>query len=155
MQYDEKYFKDLLKSKGLKLTTQRKVILEVFENQPNEHFTAEEIYELVRVRCPEIGLATVYRTIQLFSELRLIDKLNLDDGFVRYEIGKNDMEGHHHHHIICLKCGKVDMFEDDLLDNLENRIYEQMGFQVTDHEVKLYGYCNDCLRETGEKHNKI
>jgi Fur family ferric uptake transcriptional regulator len=149
----EEKLKELLKSRGLKMTSQREMILEVFESQPNKHFTAEEIYELVRVKCPEIGLATVYRTIQLFSELRLIDRLNLDDGFVRYEIGKQDTKGHHHHHIICLKCGKVDMFEDDLLDNLENRIYEQMGFQVTDHEVKLYGYCKDCVRKTGMKHN--
>ena len=150
MQFEEGYLKDLLKNRGLKMTNQRREILAVFENQPNRHFTAEEIYELVRVNCPEIGLATVYRTIQLFSELRLIDRLNLDDGYVRYEIGKNNMGGHHHHHIICLNCGKVDMVEDDLLDNLENRIYEQMGFQVTDHEVKLYGYCKDCLNKTGK-----
>lgn len=153
MQEEKEYFRELLKSRGLKMTNQRRIILEAFEEQPNEHFTAEEIYELVKVKCPEIGLATVYRTIQLFSELRLIDRLNLDDGFVRYEIGKKDVKGHHHHHIICLNCGKVDMFEDDLLDNLENRIYEQMGFQVTDHEVKLYGYCKDCMNKTGMKHN--
>lgn len=155
MRKEKEYFKELLKSRGLKMTNQRWTILEVFENQPNEHFTAEEIYELVKVKCPEIGLATVYRTIQLFSELRLIDRLNLDDGYVRYEIGKKDEKGHHHHHIICLNCGKVDMFEDDLLDNLENRIFEQMGFQVTDHEVKLYGYCKDCMSKTGKEHNKI
>ncbi|MDO4554799.1 MAG: Fur family transcriptional regulator [Lachnospiraceae bacterium] len=155
MQNQREHFKELLRSRGLKMTHQREKILGVFESRPNEHFTAEEIYELVRVECPEIGLATVYRTIQLFSELRLIDRLNLDDGYTRYEIGKKDVEGHHHHHIICLNCGKVDMFEDDLLDNLENRIYEQMGFHVTDHEVKLYGYCKDCMDKAGEKHNKI
>lgn len=139
-------FKKLLKANGLKVTTQRIVILEVLEDRPNEHLTAEEIYECVKEKYPEIGLATVYRTIQLLSELNLIDKLNLDDGFVRYEIGKQGNGGpsHHHHHLICLSCGKVLTFQDDLLEGLEQKIQTTMKFQVEDHEVKFYGYCEEC-----------
>lgn len=147
MSVDRERFKAILKEKGLKVTTQRILILEVLSQSPDRHLTAEEIYELVKGDYPEIGLATVYRTIQLLLELGLIDKINLDDGYVRYEIGKmgEDDSKHHHHHLICLECGNVSSFEDDLLDRLEERIKETISFKVTDHEVKLYGYCKNCL----------
>lgn len=147
MSVDKDRFKEILKQKGLKVTNQRVRVLEVLSNSPDKHLTAEEIYELIKVDYPEIGLATVYRTIQLLLELNLIDHINLDDGFVRYEIGNMDENPtkHHHHHLICLTCGKVFSFEDDLLDELEKRIMDNVSFKVLDHEVKLYGKCKDCL----------
>lgn len=146
MAVGEEQFKRLIKDKGLKVTRQRLLVLETLAGCPDNHLTAEEIYELVKVDYPEIGLATVYRTIQLLLELHLIDRINLDDGFVRYEIGKTyaDEQKHHHHHLICRKCGKVISFEDDLLDGLEQKIYETTGFKVMDHEVKFYGCCVEC-----------
>lgn len=149
----QEQFKSMLKQNGLKVTTQRIAILEVLSSRPDEHLTAEEIYDCVKNKYPEIGLATVYRTIQVLSDLNLIDKLNLDDGFVRYEIGKKEEGhcGHHHHHLICLDCGRVFTFEDDLLEALEQRIEETMDFQVLDHEVKLYGRCNTCKKNKKDK----
>lgn len=142
-------FKTLLKENGLKVTSQRIAILEALESRPDHHLTAEEIYECVRVDNPEIGLATVYRTIQLLAELGLIDKLNLGDGFIRYEIGDGGQNaGHHHHHLICLKCNEVLTFEGDFMEDLEERIQSAMEFQVVDHEVKLYGYCKDCRKQS-------
>lgn len=146
-------FKKLLRENKLKVTSQRIMILEVLEKRPDKHLTVEEIYELVKKENPDIGLATVYRTIQLLSDLELIDKLNLDDGQIRYEIGKKlsgeDEESsiHRHHHLICLSCNKILSFEGDLLDNLEHTIEETMGFEVVDHDVKLYGYCSECAEE--------
>ena len=109
MPNNQEQFKDLLRTNGLKITNQRIGILEVLSNRPGEHLTAEEIYDYVKLEYPDIGLATVYRTIQLLSELDLIDKLNLDDGYVRYEIGNKAKEEscHHHHHLICLSCGRL------------------------------------------------
>lgn len=146
MPENQEQFKNLLKKNGLKVTSQRIAILEVLNNRPGKHLTAEEIYDFVKIKYPEIGLATVYRTIQLLSELNLIDKLNLDDGYVRYEIGRKDQEetGHHHHHLICLDCGNIYAFQDDLLEALEERINKTLGFLVDDHEVKLYGHCKNC-----------
>lgn len=147
MPENQEQFKSLLKQNGLKVTTQRVAILEVLNSRPGKHLTAEEIYDYVKKKYPEIGIATVYRTIQVLSELGLIDKLNLDDGYVRYEICKRSKETafqHHHHHLICLNCGNIAAFQDDLLDELENRIMETMGFEVVDHEVKLYGRCKKC-----------
>ena len=155
MPNNHKQFKDLLRTNGLKVTNQRIAILEVLNNRPGEHLTAEEIYDHVRMEYPDIGLATVYRTIQLLSELNLIDKLNLDDGYVRYEIGVKSQEDncHHHHHLICLDCGNIYAFQDDLLENLEERINETLGFEVVDHEVKLYGHCKVCIAQEEMKSN--
>ena len=146
MALDEEKIKGILKEKGLKVTRQRLVVLNALASKPDSHLTAEEIYDLVKTDSPEIGLATVYRTIQLFMELHLIDRINLDDGFVRYEIGDmgTKKNSHHHHHLICLSCGMVMSVEDDLLDELEAEIARTTGFKVTDHEVKLYGYCKEC-----------
>lgn len=146
MAVDREGFKTLLKNKGLKITNQRLLVLEALSACPDRHLTAEEIYEIVKTDCPEIGLATVYRTIQLLFELHLIDRINLDDGFVRYEIGtaKESESKHHHHHLICQKCGSIVSFEDDLLEELEDKILNTTGFWVINHEVKLYGYCKKC-----------
>ena len=142
------HFAELLKKKGLKMTTQRALILETLSGCPDQHLTAEEIYELVSKKQPEIGIATVYRTLKLLTELHLIDTLDLDDGYVRYELAEDsDSAGHHHHHhLICLNCGKVLEFREDLMDILERRITNTTGFEITDHEVKMYGYCKDCKK---------
>ncbi len=137
-------FKSLLKSKGLKVTGQRLAVLKILQERVDEHLTAEEIFALVRAEHPDIGLATVYRTILLLSDMGLIDKLSLDDGFIRYEIGRSSASGHRHHHLICLVCGKVFSFEKDFMEPLENEIAKLTGFQVVNHEVKLFGYCRDC-----------
>ena len=146
MAVDRGQFKQLLKENGLKVTKQRLVVLEAIAACPEEYLTAEEIFALVKVDIPDIGLATVYRTIQLLSELHLIDKVNFDDGYVRYEIGNTAEQGqrHHHHHLICMKCGKVISFQEDLLEALEGKITQTTGFLVVNHEVKLYGYCEKC-----------
>ncbi len=143
---EQVHFKTILKEKGLKVTTQRIAILEILADRPNEHFTAEEIYELIKCKKSDVGMATVYRTIQLLAELNLIDKLDLNDGFIRYEIGEHtsSVKKHHHHHIICLKCGNIFTYEEDLLETLEHYIKDTIGFEVIDHEVKIWGYCNDC-----------
>ena len=125
------------------------MVLEAISSCPEEHLSADEIFALVKVDCPEIGLATVYRTIQLLSELHLIDRINFDDGYVRYEMGSafDREQKHHHHHLICSNCGRVFSFQDDLLEELEEKITRTTGFEVVDHEVKLYGRCIDCRRK--------
>lgn len=141
----EQTIKKLLKEKGIKVTTQRTLVLSVLMSNPDKHFTAEEIYGIVKNSYPEIGLATVYRTIQLLSENQLVDRISLDDGFTRYEIGNmGDETKHHHHHLICQRCGKVLSFRDDLLEELEAKILSTTGFYAVNHEVKLYGYCQEC-----------
>lgn len=113
--------KDKLKETGFKITPQRRAIVEILLKHDHSHLSSEEIYDLVRVDCPEIGLATVYRTMQLLDEIGLISKLNLDDGCIRYEISLHKEDCHNHHHLICKNCGKIMEAKEDLLDNIEKR----------------------------------
>ena len=105
---EQDLFKRLLREKGLKVTSQRMLVLEIMAEHPGEHLTAEEIFDLARHSYPEIGLATVYRTLQVLVDLRIIDKISLDDGSARYELGQElGSSRHHHHHAICLGCRTV------------------------------------------------
>lgn len=133
-----------LKRKGYKFTPQRKAILDVVTENTGKHLSSEEIYDFVKVKSPEIGLATVYRTVQLLVELEVLSKLNLDDGFVRYELDDHDEDQHHHHHLICSECGKIIEVKEDLLDSLENEIESKYAFQIKDHKLKFFGLCETC-----------
>ena len=145
---NEEKVKDLLREKGLKVTSQRLMVLNILSAHGDEHLTVEEIYDLAKEESPEIGLATIYRTVQVLLELHVIEKVTFDDGFARYELnGEETGSGHRHHHAICTQCGKVYSLERDLLDTLEKQVFESLGFEVTDHEVKLYGLCSACRRK--------
>ena len=140
---DFNVLKEQLKSKGCKLTPQRRAIVETIIENEGKHLTAEEIYEQVKKKCPEIGLATVYRTILLLEEIGVISKLLLNDGCSRYELVHRN-ERHRHHHLICNQCNKVIEVEDDLLEELEEGIEKKYKFKILDHSVKFFGICDEC-----------
>ncbi|SHH06840.1 Fur family transcriptional regulator [Tepidibacter thalassicus] len=135
--------KNKLKEEGFKLTPQRRSIVDIMLKSKGQHLNSEEIYDLVKKQCPEIGLATVYRTLQLLDDIGAVSKLNLDDGCCRYELNINN-ESHNHHHLICKKCNKIIEVEEDLLDTLEEQIEKNYGFKIFDHDVKFFGLCSDC-----------
>ncbi|SHM52290.1 Fur family transcriptional regulator, ferric uptake regulator [Caldanaerovirga acetigignens] len=137
-----KFFEDKLRNREVKLTPQRKATLEVFLENPSRHMSTEEIYALVKKKFPEVGLATIYRTLLLFDECDIIKKLNFGDGCYRYELSED--EKHQHHHLVCLKCGQVYEFDDDLLEELEHQIETKNEFKIIDHMVKFLGYCRKC-----------
>lgn len=135
--------KNSLKEKGYKLTPQRRAILDMVIRNEGSHLTCEEIYDLVKKECPEIGLATVYRTVQLLEELGVICKLDLNDGCSRYEL-IHEEENHQHHHLVCMKCNKVIEVQTDLLEELEHSIENKYMFTIKNHSVKFYGICSEC-----------
>ena len=132
-----------LYERGYKMTPQRKEILQIFVDHP-EHLSAEDVYGLLREKESEIGLATVYRALDLLSNLGILVQIDFGDGCARYELNTADPNVHHHHHLICVKCKKVIEFDEDLLDELEEVISRKSGFQILNHEVKFFGYCKDC-----------
>ncbi len=141
--------KERIKDKKYKLTTQRQTILQAFIDADENHLSAEDVYVLVKEVAPDIGLATIYRTLDLFTELDLLKRLDFGDGRNRYEL--NDEEfAHFHHHLICVKCGKVSEFEDDMLETLESIIAKKLNFRTIDHQLKVYGYCSDCQNHMTE-----
>ena len=134
-----------LSAGGYKTTPQREEILKIFvEHSEWHHMSAEDVYGILREKDSEIGLATVYRALDLLSELGILVRMDFGDGCARYELNTTDPKVHHHHHLICLKCKKVIEFEEDLLDELEADIANKSGFQILNHEVKFFGYCSDC-----------
>lgn len=139
-------FKEKLKEKGCKLTLQRRSVLDVLIEHCDEHLSTEEIYSRVKEKFPEIGLATVYRTVQLFEEMGIVDRLNFDDGCSRFELASENTV-HHHHHLICESCGKVFEVENDLLEEIESEIERKYQFQIHDHNVMFYGKCRECLNK--------
>ena len=137
-----------LSERGYKMTPQRKEILRIFvEHSDFHHMSAEDVYCILQKRESEIGLATVYRALDLLSELGILVKVEFGDGCARYELNTADPNIHHHHHLICIKCKRVIEFEEDLLDDLEENIAAKSGFQILNHEVKFFGYCKDCRAE--------
>ena len=143
---DFNVLKEDLKSKGYKLTPQRRAIVDTIIDNEGEHLTAEELYDKVKKNCPEIGLATVYRTILLLEEIGVVSRLQLDDGCSRYELVHSD-EAHRHHHLVCKKCNKVIEVEDDLLEELEAGIESEYKFKILDHTLKFYGICEECQKK--------
>ncbi|WP_026396174.1 Fur family transcriptional regulator [Acetobacterium malicum] len=148
---NKKQIVDALRKRGNKVTPQRLVTIEVLMTFREQHFSVEELFQGVKQRNPDVGMSTIYRTVQILEEMGLITKRNFDDGFARYELCELD-EKHWHHHLICLKCGKVIEMQDDFLEALEKEIEEKKDFIIINHELKVYGYCSDCYAITkGDK----
>lgn len=142
MENFEKFY-DNLKDKGYKLTKQRKIVFDAILEQKEKHVTIEELYNSIKVNDPNIGLTTVYRTVQIFCDMDILEKVSLDDGMVRYEL-ISDEDNHRHHHLICNGCGKVVEVKEDLMDSIEKIFEENYGFRVSNHQTKFYGLCREC-----------
>ncbi|MBP1994840.1 ferric iron uptake transcriptional regulator [Paenibacillus eucommiae] len=136
-----------MQSKGYKLTVQREATVVVLLENEEDHLSAEEIFMLVKSKFPDIGLATVYRTLDLLSELHVLEKLNFGDGVTRFDL-RNDNNVHLHHHLICVRCGSVDEIMEDWLTELEARVEREFGFQVLDHRLDFQGICHRCRKKT-------
>ena len=143
--FKPKNLRKKLAENNYKMTPQRKEILQVFvDYSDSHHLSAEEVYEILREKDFDFGLATVYRNVELLNELGILAKVDFGDGRARYELSTTDPQVHDHHHLICLNCKKVIEFEEDLLDELEEFISEKSRFQIINHEVKFFGYCSEC-----------
>lgn len=140
---DDYSLKERLRQRGYKSTGQRRAVLDVLIKYSGKHLSTEEIYNLVKKKNPEIGIATIYRTLILLERLGLVCKLDLDDESSCYELIKEN-EDHRHHHLICNSCGSISEVEEDLLDALEEQILLKNKFLVKDHRVKFYGLCEKC-----------
>jgi len=135
--------KKQLHAKGYKLTPQREATLTVLLEREEDHLSAEEVFLLVKEKSPEIGLATVYRTLELLCELQVVDKINFGDGVSRYDLRKEGID-HFHHHLVCMECGSVEEIIEDLLSDVEKIVEEQWEFQVKDHRLTFHGICKQC-----------
>ena len=140
MKNEKQIFEDFLRKKGLRDTPQRWLILDEFLKR-EQHTTTEELYDIIKQRDKTIGQATVYRTLKLLCEAGLAQEVDFGDGVMRYE----HLYGHaHHDHLVCQGCGKTAEVVDTVIEELQQRLSAQYGFQLTGHEMYLYGLCEKC-----------
>lgn len=128
---------------GLKLTPQRRATVKTLLRLHESHLSAEELFAKVKEAEPEIGLATVYRTLEVLAELRVVNRVSFEDGITRYDLRTED-SGHFHHHLLCQVCGRVEEIHEDLLLDVEQKVEQDYGFKVADHRLTFLGICAKC-----------
>ena len=131
-----------IRNAGLKVTLPRVKILEMLEKKSNSdrHLSAEKVYKILLEEGEEIGLATIYRVLTQFEAAGLVIRHHFEGGNSVFELNR----GGHHDHILCVKCGRVDEFKDEMIETRQQEIASRLGFQLTEHCLYLYGICSNC-----------
>lgn len=129
-----------LKRAGLKVTLPRVKIMQILDGSENRHMSAEDIYNALRDAGEDVGLATVYRVLTQFESAGLVTRHHFEGGHSVFEMTPEE----HHDHIVCTKCGRVDEFFDEIIEQQQEKVAQRLGFQIKDHSLYLYGTCEDC-----------
>ncbi len=128
-----------LKRAGLKITLPRIKILTILQQPDNQHISAEDVYKILLEQREEIGLATVYRVLNQFDDAGIVTRHHFEGGKSVFELSHKK----HHDHLVCLKCGKVVEFEDDIIEQRQCDIAKSHKITLTNHSLYLYGECED------------
>jgi Fur family ferric uptake transcriptional regulator len=131
-----------LKTSGLKVTTPRLRILNLFETSPVRHMTAEEVYRQLAKDGIDVGLATIYRVLTQFEQAGLLERHHFEGGRAVFELKQSG----HHDHLVCLQCGRVEEFYDPQIERRQEKVAAERGFAIVDHSLYLYAECRteDC-----------
>jgi len=134
---------------GYRITVPREAILSVL-SQTSEHLSAEDIYLAVHKIYPNVGLTTIYRTLELLVHMGLVFKFDFGDGRARYELSEGPKGKNHHHHLVCTNCGRVIDYTDfideeiELLSRTEKGLSKKFNFRIVNHLIQFYGLCDKC-----------
>jgi len=133
-----------IRKAGLKVTLPRVKVLQILENDPSQHMTAEDVYKRLIENGEEIGLATVYRVLTQFEAAGLVEKHHFESSVSVFELNR----GAHHDHIVCTDCGHVEEFVDEVIEGRQQAIAHERGFGIKGHSLIIYGECQrpDCPR---------
>ncbi len=131
---------DELKKAGLKVTLPRLKVLQILQEDQNRHLGAEDVYKLLLESGEDVGLATVYRVLTQFEAAGLVARHHFEGGHSVFELAEED----HHDHIVCVTCGKVEEFHDEVVESRQRDIAAEMGYTLKDHSHYLYGECKNC-----------
>ena len=138
----EEQFVDFLARQGLKLTRQRRAVVnEIFSDAG--HFEAEELVERLKGHRTRVSRATVYRTLELLRECKLVEKLDFGTQRSYYE---HVSPSEHHDHLICIRCGNVIEFHNEALETLQKEICGNFGFQESYHSLRIFVHCSKCAQ---------
>jgi Fur family ferric uptake transcriptional regulator len=133
-----------LRDAGLKVTVPRMKILEILQEAPEHHLSAEEVYHLLVDAGNDVGLATVYRVLAQFEAAGLVTRQNFEGGHSVFELN----QGEHHDHLVCVACGKVLEFVDDAIEARQEIIAKNANFTITAHALTIYGHCPECQKRS-------
>ena len=136
---DSRVFKQMIRAMNLKVTDQRLAILQALHGG-RSHITAQEVYEIISVRDPEIGFATVYRFLRTLTDHGFVTEVRMCGLPARYELTPKS----HHDHLTCIQCGKICEFSNTEIEKLQERMAAQFDFVLTSHVLELYGVCAQC-----------
>ncbi len=139
---EKKIFHEHLKGAGLKRTTQRDLILDVFLDTEG-HVSSEDLYSIIKARDPSVGFTTVYRTLKLLKECGLARELEFHDGRMLYE---HEYKHTHHDHLICTGCGALIEFYNEQIEQLQDEIVRRYRFKPLHHSHRIFGICADCQK---------
>lgn len=133
-------FREFLSERGLRMTPQRKLILDVFL-KAERHLSSEELYNLVKKKDRSVGQATVYRTLKLLSESGIAREVDFGEGMSRYE---HEFGHEHHDHLICELCRQSIEVVDPRIEALQERLARKHGFEIRSHKLDIFGICSRC-----------
>ncbi len=134
---------------GFRITLAREVILNLL-SKTEEHLSAEDIYRRIHAKHPNIGLTTIYRTLDVLANLGLVYRFDFGDKRARYELAEGPKGAHHHHHLVCTGCNRVidytDFIDDEvsLLRETEKGLSQKYNFKINNHLIQFYGLCGNC-----------
>jgi Fur family ferric uptake transcriptional regulator len=140
---EQEVFLKHIQKKGLKRTTQRELILDVFL-RTEEHLSNEDLYQLVKKEDPTVGQTTVYRTLKILTEAGLAREVRFGDGRTHYE---HNYKHQHHDHMICSECGKIIEFFSAELEAIQDQMAAKHDFEIRQHLLRMIGICSECRRE--------
>jgi Fur family ferric uptake transcriptional regulator len=126
-----------LKRAGLKATLPRLKILEILESSDRHHLSAEDVYKELLESGDDVGLATIYRVLTQFETAGLVSRHHFESGHAVFELER----GHHHDHVVCVQCGKVEEFYDQTIEDRQKSVVGKMGYEIQDHALVIYGNC--------------
>lgn len=129
-----------LRKAGLKVTLPRVKIMQILESSGSRHMSAEDVYKALRDADEDVGLATVYRVLTQFESAGLVMRHHFDGGHSVFEMSSDE----HHDHMVCTKCGRVEEFYDEVIEDRQEKVAEELGFEISDHSLYLYGLCSKC-----------
>ncbi len=140
MSADKTKVMEYVKQHHLKWSKQRDYLAEVFFNSQT-HMTADELYKAAQERYPQIGYATVYRTLKLLEESGVATSSRFGHKSSRFEPSRVD---NHHDHLVCITCGSIIEFQSGQIEQLQKTVARKKGFTITHHKLVLYGICKAC-----------
>jgi len=130
-----------LQERGYRMTPQRMMVLSAIESS-DSHISAEDIYVQVKAQYPHVNISTVYRTLELLKDERLVTETDFGEGRVRY----HSADKGHHHHLVCRKCGKTVDLDDDALSCLKDTLRDKYQFEADLKHLAIFGQCAECSK---------